>query len=321
MTAVVYVGRRFSLADIPILLSGTPHDRYALSLKFHGLADTAAGRRWFESAGDALDRPERATLPLVVRTPLNVDAFSYAFALRRGQLYTADVRARTRVFVDLFRQTDSGPRHVGSAPSDGRALSIEVPSDGDYLVRVQPGLEGIAEAVVSQTVQPSLGMPVQDARRASIQSGFGAPRDAGVRVHEGVDIFASRGTLVVAAADGIVTSVGTNGLGGKVVWQVRPLRGESLYYAHLDTQLVKTGSYVRRGDVLGTVGNTGNARGGPTHLHFGIYARGGAVDPLPYLAAVAPPGGRAPSVTSHGETSPRKSPARRAPAVSSAPAD
>jgi murein DD-endopeptidase MepM/ murein hydrolase activator NlpD len=95
-----------------------------------------------------------------------------------------------------------------------------------------------------------------------------------------------RAAAVLAAADGIVTSVGTNGLGGNVVWEVRPLHGESLYYAHLETQFVKAGSYVKRGEVLGTVGNTGNARGGPAHLHFGIYAPGGAVDPLPYLASV-----------------------------------
>ena len=287
--ALIWIGRRFSPSDIPILLSGTPHDRYALSLKFHGAADTAGGRRWIASAGESLRRPEPATLPLVVRTPLDVDAFAYTFPLRRGQLYTVDVQTGARVFVDLFRQTDTGPRHVRSAPSASRALSIEAPADGDYLVRIQPALEQRVEAVVAQAVQPSLGMPVQGAKRASIQSGFGAPRDAGVRVHQGVDIFAPRGTLVVAAADGIVTSAGINGLGGNVVWQVRPLRGESLYYAHLDRQLVKAGSYVRRGDVLGTVGNTGNARGGPTHLHFGIYARGGAVDPLPYLASVTAP--------------------------------
>ena len=284
--ALIYCGRRFSPSDIPILLSGTPHDRYALLLKFHGVADTAAGQRWLDSAAESLSRPEPARLPLVVRTPLDVDAFAYTFPLRRGQLYTADVRTGGRVFVDLFRQTDSGPQHVRSAPSDSGALSVEASIDGDYLVRIQAPLEGTAEAVVSQTLQPSLGMPVLGAKRASIQSGFGAPREAGERVHQGVDIFAPRGTLVVAAADGIVTSVGINGLGGNVVWQVRPLRGESLYYAHLDRQLVKTGAYVRRGDVVGTVGSTGNARGGPTHLHFGIYARGGAVDPLPYVASV-----------------------------------
>ena len=287
--AFVYLGRRFSLADVAILLSGTPHDRYALDLKFRRLDDTTDGRRWIASAQESLLRPRATALPLVDVMPLDADSVAYTLHLRRGQRYAAGVRAGKPVFIDLFEQTASGPRHVSSAPADTSSLSVEISSDGDYLVRLQPTLDGAAGAVVSQTIEPSLALPVQGAKRSSIQSGFGAARDAGARRHEGVDIFAARGTPVIAAADGIVTSVGMNGLGGKVVWVVRPLRGESLYYAHLDTQAVKAGSYVKRGEVLGTVGNTGNARGGPTHLHFGIYARGGAVDPLPYVASVVQP--------------------------------
>ena len=303
VAALVYAGRRFSLADIAVLLNGTPHDRYALHLKFHRLDETADGRRWIASAQESLFRPRVAESPVVDTTALDVDAVAYSFHLRRGQRYAADVRAGTPVFIDLFQQTASGPRHVGSAPANTSSISIEISSDGDYVVRVQPTLEGAAEAVVSQTIQPSLAMPVEGTKRSSIQSGFGAARDAGARQHQGVDIFAPHGTPVLAAADGIVTSVGTNGLGGNVVWELRPLRGESLYYAHLDTQLVKAGSYVRRGDVLGTVGTTGNARGGPAHLHFGIYAAGGAVDPLPYLASVPQP-------AKHGLVNHRRSPSR-----------
>ena len=287
--ALVYATRGLSLSDLPLLLSGTAHDRYALYLKFHRLSDTVDGRRWMASAQESLGSPRGAVLPLAEATTLDVEAVAYAFPLRRGQRYAAEVRGARRVFVDLFRDTESGPQHVSSAPPDSASLSVEIAADGDYLVRVQPALGGSVEAVVSQRIEPSFGIPVQATKRSSIQSGFGAPRDAGARRHQGVDIFAPRGTPVVAAADGIVTSVGRNALGGNVVWEVRPLRGESLYYAHLDTQLVKAGSYVRRGDVLGTVGNTGNARGGPSHLHFGIYARGGAVDPLPYLVSVAQP--------------------------------
>jgi hypothetical protein len=139
-----------------------------------------------------------------------------------------------------------------------------------------------------------LRVPVEGAGRPDIQSFFLAPRDGGQRDHHGVDIFARRGTPVVAAAGGIVTSVGSNTLGGNVVWVVRPLRGERHYYAHLDEQLVAAGTRVATGDVVGTVGNTGNARGGPPHLHFGIYGTPGPIDPLPYLEpAAAPPAGTA----------------------------
>jgi murein DD-endopeptidase MepM/ murein hydrolase activator NlpD len=287
--ALFYNVRRFSLSDIVVLLSGTPHERYALDLKFRGLDDTADGRRWITSARESLLRPRAAALPAIDPTPLDVDAVAYEFHLRRGQKYVATVRGGDRVFVDVFRREGDHLEHVRSAPRDTAELEVEISADADYLVRIQPALDAATGAVLSQTVQPSLAMPVEGAKRSSIQSGFGAARDAGARLHQGVDIFAPRGTPVLAAADGIVTSVGVNGLGGNVVWQARPLQRESLYYAHLDTQLVKTGSYVRRGEVLGTVGNTGNARGGPAHLHFGIYASGGAVDPLPYLASPLQP--------------------------------
>ncbi|RYY98431.1 MAG: M23 family metallopeptidase, partial [Chitinophagaceae bacterium] len=56
-----------------------------------------------------------------------------------------------------------------------------------------------------------------------------------------------------------------------------------LYYAHLDEQRVRPGQHVAAGDILGLVGNTGNARHTPAHLHFGIYTAGGAVDPFPFI--------------------------------------
>ncbi len=66
------------------------------------------------------------------------------------------------------------------------------------------------------------------------------------------------------------------------LWDVRGR--QSLYYAHLDTQLVSSGERVRAGDTLGLVGNSGNARTTAPHLHFGIYVRGeGAVNPLPFV--------------------------------------
>lgn len=84
------------------------------------------------------------------------------------------------------------------------------------------------------------------------------------------------------AASGGVAVPGTNRLGGNVVWLRDPARGLTHYYAHLDTVLVASGQRVRRGDTLGTVGNTGNARATPPHLHFGLYD-GGALDPEPFL--------------------------------------
>jgi hypothetical protein len=68
------------------------------------------------------------------------------------------------------------------------------------------------------------------------------------------------------------------------VWQLDRDRGQSLYYAHLDSQVVVPRQVVEAGDTVGFVGNTGNARTTPPHLHFGIYRRGlGALDPWPFV--------------------------------------
>ena len=79
----------------------------------------------------------------------------------------------------------------------------------------------------------------------------------------------------------MVSRVRNGGLGGKTVW-IRDNRGHSLYYAHLDSQLVRRGMRVSVGDTVGLVGHTGNARSTPPHLHFGIY-QDGPTDPFPFI--------------------------------------
>lgn len=132
------------------------------------------------------------------------------------------------------------------------------------------------------TSEPVLQFPVQGKDDRAIQSFWGAPRDGGKRQHEGNDIFAPKGTPLLALTDGKITRVNNGGLGGKTIWLDDADRNLRYYYAHLDEQLVNKGAYVRRGDVIGTVGNTGNARTTPPHLHLGIYA-GKAIDPYPFL--------------------------------------
>jgi murein DD-endopeptidase MepM/ murein hydrolase activator NlpD len=129
-----------------------------------------------------------------------------------------------------------------------------------------------------------VAFPVFDRSTSNVLSFFGDIRDGGARDHHGVDIFAPRGTPVLAATSGVAYRVDVTSVGGKVVW-VRDGSGDlRSYYAHLDAQLVEEGQAVRVGDTLGLVGNTGNAITTPPHLHFGIYVRrGGAVDPWPFL--------------------------------------
>lgn len=131
-------------------------------------------------------------------------------------------------------------------------------------------------------VSKSLAFPVAG-KKSNIGSFWGAVRDGGKRKHEGIDIFASKGTPVVAISDGVIISKGTFPRGGKILWLKASGHPWSAYYAHLDKWLVKEGQYVKKGQVIGTVGNTGNARYTPSHLHFGIYTERGAVNPLPYV--------------------------------------
>ena len=122
---------------------------------------------------------------------------------------------------------------------------------------------------------------------AAVVSTWQAARPGGRR-HEGIDLFARRGTVVRSATRGVVVKVGQDPLGGNVV----TVLGDGpafYYYAHLDgfAAGLRPGDRVAAGTRLGLVGNTGNARTTPPHLHFGVYRIGAfrtrAVDPARLL--------------------------------------
>ena len=130
-----------------------------------------------------------------------------------------------------------------------------------------------------------LPSPLVLARPPRFVDSWGSPRSGG-RQHQGIDIFAPKGTPVVSTTRGVVTRVGSNRLGGLVVGVLGPGL-EWHYYAHLNAfGDYREGDVVQPGDVLGYVGTTGNARGTPPHLHYGIY-RHGAHNPYERLAAAA----------------------------------
>jgi murein DD-endopeptidase MepM/ murein hydrolase activator NlpD len=121
---------------------------------------------------------------------------------------------------------------------------------------------------------------------------FGAPR-ADTIWHHGADIFAPLGAPILAVADGTVFSVGRNRLGGNRFW-LRDLAGNEFYYAHLSAfaPAAINGNHVRAGDVIGFVGNTGDADGTPYHLHFEVHpasmlvlGEDGVINPTPFLQA------------------------------------
>lgn len=275
-----------------------PHQRYWSHLEKAGLDDATLYRQWAEAAERSLEAPVQVTVPYQESGYLpatHPDAFGYVFAARQGEQLVIDLRVRSadtlqRVFLDLFSysaDTASAHGHLASADTNASSLRWNVRKDGNYVLRVQPELLADLSFELRITAEASLAGPVDSSARQHIGSVFGDPRDGGARRHEGIDIFADHYTPVVAAAEGTVTRVGDNRLGGRVLW-LRP-GGQpigdriNLYYAHLDTQLVVSGQAVQVGDTLGLMGNTGNARTTPPHLHFGVYGSGGAVDPLPYV--------------------------------------
>ena len=141
-----------------------------------------------------------------------------------------------------------------------------------------------AMRLASMPVPAALPVPVRGVEPRALRDTWHGARSEG-RKHEGIDIFAKRGTAVTAATEGVVLRVSTNRLGGQVVWVLGP-GGQRHYYAHLDRYAdIENGQRVRPGTVLGYVGTTGNAKGTPPHLHYGIYESGGAINPYPFLRA------------------------------------
>jgi murein DD-endopeptidase MepM/ murein hydrolase activator NlpD len=98
-------------------------------------------------------------------------------------------------------------------------------------------------------------------------------------VHKGIDIFAAKGTPVVASTGGFVFHRGSVARGGNIALVLGP-KWRIHYYAHMDQTLVSTGQFLSRGDAIGTVGDSGNAVGKQSHLHYVTLS----IFPYPWLA-------------------------------------
>jgi murein DD-endopeptidase MepM/ murein hydrolase activator NlpD len=284
----------------PLFESARPasaHERYADGLERAGLEKTALGRDWLAAARSSIQRPLTIALPFREAgyfAASEARAMGYAIALRNGQKLAAVAEtggAPLTIFLDLFRQTGDTAHPLDLVASidtslapAGARLVHEVRRTGVYVLRVQPELLRSGAFTLTVSTEPSLAFPVSGRDSKAVKSFFGAERDAGARAHHGIDIFAPRGTPVLAAARGVVRSIAPNNLGGNVVWLSDYDHGQTLYYAHLDRHNVTAGQEVQIGDTLGFVGNTGNARTTPPHLHFGVYRRGeGPLDPFPFV--------------------------------------
>lgn len=144
-----------------------------------------------------------------------------------------------------------------------------------------------------------LRVPVAGVAPGDLRESWGDERGGGMRAHTGLDIPAPGGTLVIAAAPGVVEKIWTSQAGGLTAYVRSPQRRVIYYYAHLSGYApgLAEGQAVRTGQPIGYVGDTGNAGAGNTHLHFGVslarpedaWHQGTPVDPYPLLAGKSAP--------------------------------
>jgi peptidoglycan LD-endopeptidase LytH len=142
-----------------------------------------------------------------------------------------------------------------------------------------------------------LTIPVSGTMASHLMNTFGDDRGGGTRAHQALDIMAARGTPVVAVEDGKVEKLFQSAAGGLTIYQFDPTRTYSYYYAHLDryAEGLTEGKAVKRGEVIGYVGFTGNASPEGPHLHFAIFKlgpekrwhEGAPLNPFPVLGGTA----------------------------------
>ena len=184
--------------------------------------------------------------------------------------------------------TTPAPAPAASAPSTAAPPATDAPTN--------------AGTVGGPAANPlpngeTLLLPVQGIQPAQLHDTFNEARGGGTRPHEALDIMAARGTPVLAAIDGTVEKLFTSVPGGLTIYEFDRARTRAYYYAHLDryAEGLAEGQALRRGDVIGYVGSTGNAARDAPHLHFAIFVlgpekhwwQGTAIDPYPLLAPAA----------------------------------
>ncbi len=221
-----------------------------------------------------------------------------ALAAARAESVAAFRRANTRVDtlvrIDTVFVRDTLPA-LGEPPTDSLTLRpAVVPRAGERGPETNvPQTAVITSADLGALQSRGLRVPVQGVRAADVPDTFNERRGGDTRPHQALDILAARGTPVIAADDGRVTKLFTSKAGGLTVYVLGPGDRLMAYYAHLDRyrEGLAEGQAVRRGDVLGYVGSTGDADANAPHLHFALavvsdprrWWAGTPIDPKPYL--------------------------------------
>lgn len=191
-----------------------------------------------------------------------------------------------------------GPADIGSPASPAAATTAApAPAGADSAPATVGGATTGSASTPAAGPDGALLLPVRGVTPAQLHDTFAETRDAGSRPHEALDIMAPRGTPVLAAVDGTVEKLFESVPGGLTIYEFDRARERAYYYAHLDRYAdgLVEGQSLRRGDVIGYVGSTGNAAEDAPHLHFAIFQlgpdkrwwQGTAIDPYPLLAPAA----------------------------------
>ena len=279
------------------ILPTKSHEEYSRALRSVNLDKAALGKEWLAAADRMLESAVPIDLPYRIEGYWDTgvaEALGFSFPVKTGQridvIFGLQDGDDYRVFIDLFRlpANDTGaPVLIASYLPGQIVIPVTALSDAAYLLRVQPELLRGGRYQLSVSAGASLEFPVEGKSMQHIGSFFGDSRDGGARQHHGIDIFAARGTSVLAPAAGQVSRVGTSVRGGNIIYVRDPEVLVSYYFAHLETQDIEEGTWVKAGDKLGTVGNSGNAITTPPHLHFGIYIRRqGPLNPYNFVKPV-----------------------------------
>ena len=184
--------------------------------------------------------------------------------------------------------------------SDHATLANDLAVAKGELANLTAMAAAVAQDVINKTVEVEAyragaqvyvnGFVFPVAGEVEFIDSWGYPRMSGTSSahwHQGTDIMSPMGTPLIACESGTLTKIGPAGLGGNRLWVIGD-SGTEYYYAHLSAFAAGAveGKRVNAGDVVGFVGNTGNAAGGPRHLHFEVHPGGGnAVNPYPLLKA------------------------------------
>ncbi len=193
-----------------------------------------------------------------------------------------DTNALQQSLEDVERLTAEKTQNLEQLQNDQAALGAALERAKEELSSVLSGYQIALNGWVFPVEPPF-----------SFVDTFNAPRMTGtkyVHTHQGTDIFGARGSPVHAVQRGVILKKGTGVLGGNKLWLKSAVDGTEYYYAHLDAFVegVDNGTVVEAGQIIGFLGDTGNARGTPPHVHFEIHPDNGSrvANPFPTLDAV-----------------------------------